>query len=248
MRVAQTRGFAGAGLALLLLLALLVPQKPAADKADGTLTLGPPPPAAAAPVAPPARAGAPAPATPPRRVAAVRRPPAARAAAPAPRTAPKNKAQRPASPTYGLMQRGYQADAHDEGLCPAGAQSGALGLTCRGAEVRAASTGYVLRFHVCSTTTARFELRFPTEAEVEMRVLDGASGRPVWSWQPARPFRDEAHVLLSDVGTCWVWQTSWAQIDDRGRPLPDAQYELELDFLEVEDRETYSHRFSATGA
>lgn len=51
------------------------------------------------------------------------------------------------------------------------------------------------------------------------------------------------HVLDSGVGGCWARQTSWTQVDGRGRRLPDPTYELQVDFLEVEDDQTYTHRF-----
>ena len=251
MRMSRGRGLTSGGLALVLLLALLAYQKPTAEQADGALSLGPPsPPPAAAPAnaaasAPRGPAVAPRRATAPRRVAADRRAPAPREAAPAPK---KEKAPRQSVPVYRPMERDYRSDAHGDGLCPAGTQSPSLGVACRGAEVRAAGAGYVLRFSVCTTTAARFELHFPTEAEVGMSVLDATSGQPVWTWQPAQPFRDEAHVLLAEVGSCWVWKTSWAQVDDRGRPLPNALYELQVDFLEVDDGDTYSHRFVAERA
>jgi hypothetical protein len=240
-RVAGGRGVTSAALALALLLALLSTREPVPDAADGTLTLGPPPPAAAAPAAPQQRAAAPRPAAPPRRIApaAAPRPRAARAAAPAPVT----QLPRKAVPAYGAMDRRYSRNAHGEGLCAA--QDATLALTCRGAEVRAGSAGYVLRFQVCTTTADRFELRFLTEAEVEMTVRDTARGQVVWTWQPPRPFLEEEHVLVAEVGSCWVWQTPWAQVDDAGRRLPDGSYELQVDFLEVEDTGTYSRRFVA---
>lgn len=240
LRFAHGRGLPSAGLALVLLLGAAAYQEPAAPEAPGgASTLTPVAPPAAAAAAPRSRAVAPRPAAPPQ--AAAVRPRAPRAAA-APRA--DQRAQPRTVPAYGPMERDYERSAHGDGLCPADAQGPSLGITCRGADVRTTRSGYLLRFSVCTTTAERFELRFLTEAEVDVRVLD-TSGREVWTWQPPRPFLDEPHVLLADLGSCWVWETSWAQVDDRGRPLPPGTYDLRVDFLEVDDSETYEHRFSA---
>lgn len=151
--------------------------------------------------------------------------------------------QRPRPTAYAAMLRRYEQDAHGDGLCPTGTEGASLGLSCRGAQVIGAADGYVVRFTVCPSTAARFELRFATEAEVAMSVLD-SSGRAVWTWRPPRPFADVPHVLDSGVGGCWAWQTPWTQVDDRARRLPGGAYQLQVDFLEVDDDQTYTHRFS----
>lgn len=142
------------------------------------------------------------------------------------------------------MVRRYQRDAHGESVCAAGTGGTVVGLTCRDVDTRAAATGHLLSFRVCPTTAARFELSFATEAEVAMSVLD-RGGRPVWTWRPGRPFADHGHVLVSEVGACWLWETRWSQVDDEGTALPDGRYTLQVDFLELEDTGTYTRSFNA---
>lgn len=144
------------------------------------------------------------------------------------------------------MERSYQREAHGDSLCSADPQPAPLALTCRSAQVAPVrgSTGYVVRFRVCPTSSARFDLHFATEAEVAMSVLD-SRGRAVWTWRPASPYSDHAHVLISELGACWTWETPWRQVDDAGRPVPDGRYSLQVDFLEVDDTATYTRRFDA---
>ena len=243
----RLQGLTSAGLALVLLLGVLATQQPAVQQPDSELVLTPPPPVAVVTAAPKPRKAAPQAraATAARRTTPTR-PQRRRVAAPAV-AKPAAPVQPPAGPAHVRMVRRYERDAHGEGLCPAGTESAPLGLTCRAAQVASAPGGYVVRFKVCPTSAARFELRFPSEAEVAMTVLDDA-GQAVWTWRPPRPFRDAPHVLQSEVGACWAWQTPWTQVDDRGRPLPDAAYELQVDFLEVEDDATYTQRFFADRA
>lgn len=237
------QGLSSAGLALALLLALLLTQGPAPVP---PVTPAAPPqaqPVAAPPqAAPPARAAAaPRPLAAPRRVAAP--PPAARRRAAAP-AAPAAPAKPVARTAHAAMDRSYLRDAQGGSVCPAGAQSTDVGLTCRGAQVQLPRErrGYLLGFQVCPTTAGRLQLRFDGEAEVAMRLLDG-EGRAVWTWRPDRPFATHPHVLDTEVGACWQWDTLWRQVDDDGRPLPPGRYALEVDFLEVDDTGTYLQRF-----
>jgi hypothetical protein len=233
-------GAVSASLAATLLLGVLATQQ--SDPEPGrSQTLTPQPPAASTAPAPP----------PVRPLAAPRQQAPRRPVAPAPAARRKRgpgpvqpvAAPPRAVPAYAPMDRGYRRDAHDDSLCPAGPGE-PLGLTCRSAEVvrGPGEDGYVVRFQVCPTSTARFDLHFATEAEVAMRVLD-SGGRPVWTWRPAAPYADNPHVLVSEVGACWLWETPWRQVDDAGRPLRDGRYSLQVDFLEVEDTGTYSRRF-----
>lgn len=242
----RVQGASSAGLALVLLAGfLLTAQVPQGDAPERAIAAGPPP---AQGLAAPR---APAPREPRRAAPATRREVRAPVAAPrqrrraAPPPAPPRSRGQAAQQPYGPMSLRYERDAHSDSLCPAAPDSGPLGLTCRQADVAATAGGHQLRFRVCPTTSTRFELRFTTEAEVAMSVRD-SSGRVVWTWRPARPFGDHGHVLVSEVGACWLWATSWDGVDDRGRPLPEGRYQLRVDFLEVEDTATYTRSFDAS--
>lgn len=245
-RRVRVQGASSAGLALVLLLGLLATTAPPERPADRTIVAAPPPVQAAA--APPRQARAPLPAArsadgPRRDVRSRQAAPARqrRAAAPPAKVAPRARvAQRAHAP----MVLQYEREAHGESVCPAGTDGTPLGLTCRDADVRTGAGAHELRFRVCPTTAARFELRFATEQEVAMTVRD-SSGRAVWTWRPRTPFRDHAHVLVSEVGACWLWATPWAQVDDGARPLPPGRYALQVDFLETEDPRTYTRSFHA---
>lgn len=114
------------------------------------------------------------------------------------------------------------------------------------ADVGPASAGRRdLGFHKCQDAdrTSPLVLKYASEAELVLTVRD-ADARTVWTWQPARPYRNVPHQEQVAAGDCLFWTTSWREVDDDSRPLPGGVYELHVDFLGDTSRAVHSTTFT----